>query len=391
MTPAAGPGSEAFARSPLAVRPARRAALPYGLLGAIAISIAAEGYVARRRDELSSLFSVEWRHNARAIRRHAAGSAVLCFGTSLSRTGVSPRVLEERIEMPAYNFAGSGSQPFACFIALRNALANGARPRAVVVDFPWIALNQPNTLNEVGLAEIGSLADLATLALAARDAPLFGRMALGWFLPSYRGRPEVRANIAAALRGEEPNRNAEWFFLALNTEANRGGCHPGPQGYDGKVDPTSPILFPKLWSCTATCERYIGEFLDLAASRGIAVFWVLPPMTAAARPHWAATGTRGRYLGFVRATAALHRNVTILDATDAEYPVAAFNDPLHLNRDGSVVLSAGVADAIRSRLADGGDAEVSWVGLPDYRADPVAARVEDTWGTLARFRRAKRL
>jgi hypothetical protein len=376
----------ATARRP--TRPASpRPVWPIGLLGAVAIAAAAEAYVGRRLGEFSSIFSVEWRHNARAIRRHAAGSAVLCFGTSLTRTGMSPRVLEERLGMPAYNFAGSGSQPFACFLNLRNALANGARPKAIVVDYAWMALDQPDSLNELPLVEIGTLADLAEYARAARDASLFGRMALAWLLPSIRGRHEVRANVAAAVDGAEPARNIEWFFYSLNMDANRGACHAGAQGYDGSVDPTHSVLFPANWSCSPTSGRYIDAFLDLAASRGIPVFWVLPPMTPGARPHWASSGTRARYRATVRTVAERHPNVTVLDANDARYPVEAFNDPVHLNRDGAVVLTADVAEAMRARLAARGQA-IGWVGLPDYRADPKASRVEDTWDTAARVRRS---
>lgn len=361
---------------------------PIALLGAVAIAAATEWYLARRKGEFSSLASVEWRHTAGAIRRHAAGSSVFCFGTSLTRTGMSPRVLEEKLGMPAYNFAGSASQPFACFLNLRNALASGARPKAIVVDFAWIALNLPDTFNETLLVEIGSLADLASFARSANDASLFGRMALSQFLPSLRGRPGVRDNIVAALRGVEPNRNAEWFFYSLNMDANAGACHPGSQGYDGAVDPSHPILFPDRWSCTATSERYIDAFFDLAASRGLPVFWVLPPMTAAARPRWESSRTRARYRVMVRAIAERHPNVTVLDANDARYPVVAFNDPVHLNRDGAVVLTADVADVMQARLAEAGDLRAGWVYLPDFRADPAASRVEDTWGTAARVGRA---
>ena len=48
-----------------------------------------------------------WRRTGLAVRREAAGARVLCFGSSLTSMGVAPRVLEERLGMPAYNFATS--------------------------------------------------------------------------------------------------------------------------------------------------------------------------------------------------------------------------------------------------------------------------------------------
>lgn len=387
FAPSADPAQAGGPRA--TIQPARsRDRLPLGLLGALAVVLAAEGYVARRKDELTSIYSVEWRQNARAIRRHAAGPAVLCFGTSLSHMGISPLVLEETMRVPAYNFAMSGAQPFACYLALRDALASGARPKALVVDYAWTTLGQPASFNEVGLAEVATPIDLAAYALAARDASLLGRMAMAWLLPSYRGRPEVRANVAAAVRGAEPGRNPERFLYARNAASNRGACHLGAIGYDGSVDPSNPVMFPTDWSCAPACERYIDAFLDLAASRQIPVFWVMPPMAAGARGCWAASGARGRYLGLVEAVAARHANLTIVDATEAAYPVEAFNDPVHLNRDGAVVFSADLGRAIAGRLArDGGPASgLRRVRLPDYRPDPDAGRVEDSRATLAKIR-----
>jgi hypothetical protein len=378
-------GSAQAERPARSIQPASRRGWPAGLLGAMAIMLAAEGYVARRRDEISSLFSVEWRQNARAVRRYAGGSAVLCFGTSLSRMGVAPRVIEERLGMPAYNFAASGAQPFACYVALRDALASGARPQAIVVDYAWTTLGQPDTFNETGLVASRPLADLLEWARAARDASLLGRMVLAWALPSFHGRPEVRANIAAALSGAEPDRNPARFLYARHGEINCGACLQGSIGYDGSVDPGNPVMFPKEWSCTAASRRYIGEFLALAGSRGIPVFWALPPMAPGAQGLWASSGTKARYMAVAESIAAGHPNVTLVDATGARYPAEAFNDPVHLNRDGAVVFSADLAEVMRSRLTREGGPRLARVGLPDYRADPDAGRVEDSRATLAKM------
>jgi hypothetical protein len=375
-------------RSSRSIQPSSRAVLPLGLLGAIAIVLVAEGYVARRKADLTSIFAIEWRANARAIRRHAAGSSVLCFGTSVTHMGVSPRVLEEAIRMPAYNFAISGAQPFACYVALRDALASGARPRAVTVDFMWSTLGQPHTFNELGLPEMASLLDCAEFALSARDASCFGRMALAWFLPTYRGRAEVRANIAAAVLGAEPNRNPERFLHARNASINRGAYHLGAVDYDGKVDPSNPVLFSPAWACPSASEASIRKFLDLAASRGIPVFWIMPPMAPAARGAWAASGVEAKYRGLVDSIAAGYANVTVVDATGADYPSSTFNDPVHLNRDGAVAFTADLARAIAARLAADGGPSPWRVRLPDYRPDTDAGRVEDSRTTLARIKGA---
>jgi hypothetical protein len=388
MEAVAGPVPAQAGRPAESIQRSSLRAWPFGLLGAVAIVLLAEVYVTRRRDELCSIYSVEWRQNARSIRRHAAGPAVLCFGTSLSRMGVAPRVIEERTGMAAYNFAASGAQPFVCYAALRNALSCGARPRAIVVDFAWTTLGQPDVFNETGLVASRPISELVEWARAARDTSLFGRMMLAWALPSFHGRPEIRANIGAALRGEEPERNAARFLYARNAEANRGACHLGSVGYDGKVDPSNPVMFPKDWTCTAASLGYIEKFLTTADSRGIPVFWVLPPMMPEAGVYWASSGTRARYMAMAESFTARHPGVTLVDATAARYPTGAFNDPVHLNRDGAVVLTADLAEVIRSRLAGDGGALAARVGLPDYRADKNAARIEDSRMTLAKIKTA---
>lgn len=93
-------------------------------------------------------------------------------------------------------------------------------------------------------------------------------------------------------------------------------------------------------------------------------------------------------MAMAESIAARHPGITLVDATGARYPVAAFNDPVHLNRDGAVVFSADLAEIMRSQLAREGGSRLSRVDLPDYRADPNAGRVEDSRVTLARLQAA---
>ncbi len=388
MEAAAEPVSAQAGRPAGSIQPSSLRAWPIGLLGAVAIVLLAEAYVTRRRDELCSIYSVEWRQNARSIRRNAAGSAVLCFGTSLSRMGVAPRVIEERTGMPAYNFAASGAQPFLCYTALRDALARGRGRGRSSSTSPGPPSASPMSSTRRAWSRAGRSPSSSSGPCAARDASLFGRMMTAWALPSYHARPEIRANIGAALRGEEPERNAARFLYARNAEANRGACHLGSVGYDGKVDPANPVMFPKDWTCTAASLAYIEKFLATADSRGIPVFWVLPPMVPEAGLYWASSGTRARYMAMAESFAARHPGVTLVDATTARYPTEAFNDPVHLNRDGAVVFSADLSDVIRSRAAREGGTVAARVGLPDYRPDRDAARVEDSRATLAKITRA---
>ena len=80
--------------------------------------------------------------------------------------------------------------------------------------------------------------------------------------------------------------------------------------------------------------------------------------------------------------------MTLIDATEATYTTEAFNDPVHLNRDGAVVYSADLGRAIAGGLARDGGPGPRRIRLPDYRPDPDAGRVEDSRATLAHLKGA---
>ena len=327
---------------------------PIGLLGAVAIIVAAEGYVARRKDDLTSIYAIEWRLNARSIRRHAAGSSVLCFGTSLTRMGVSPRVLEETMRLPAYNFAMSGAQPFACYVALRDALASGAKPRAVLVDFTWSTLGQPYTFNEMGLPEMATLRDCAEFALAAprrlvlrTDGPGVaaavvqgpdrgpgqhrGRHPRRGAEPesrsgsSTRGTPRSTAGPATRARSATTARSTR----RIPCSSRRSGPAPRPARRTSTSSSTSPRRGTS--PSSGSCRRWRRGPRGPGRHRG------------SRRDTWASSTS----------IAARHANVTVIDATESRYAVEAFNDPVHLNRDGAVVFSADAGRRDRGEARQG--------------------------------------
>src|SRR5438270_12661058 len=96
--------------------PKSRSRWPLGLLGMAAILFASEGYVARRNIDLGTMEAIEWRLTGRAIKKHATKAEILCFGTSLSRIGISPLIPEERTGRPTENPPLSGSQPYGSYL-----------------------------------------------------------------------------------------------------------------------------------------------------------------------------------------------------------------------------------------------------------------------------------
>jgi hypothetical protein len=359
--------------------------LPLGLLGMIVLVQAIEGSIARRTD-LTTPYAADWNRTALMARhKDVTSSSILCFGTSLTKMGVSPRVMEEALHKPVYNLALNAAQPFTCYSILRQTLEAGARPEAIIVDFMWVALARDYTFNERLIPELATMGDCLGFAASVGDSSYFGRLMLARMLPSYRRRLEVRKNIEAAIRGEKPNRVPEQWVGQSNARANRGATHVDKR-LEQVTNPRKPEDFPPNWTCPRSSEIYIEKFLTLAAKHNIRVFWLIPPVSPPIQAELFETGIQARYDRLVESIRARHSNVSVLDFSRSNYPLAAFFDPTHLNRDGAVALSRDLAVALKPQLDDPALSSSFWVRLPDYRPDPATARIEDVQMTYERMR-----
>lgn len=363
-------------------KPKRRIKAPFGVLGMLVIVVGFETYVSYRRD-FSTPYALEWSVTARSVKHVARKTQIPCFGTSLTRGGVSPRILEEKLGKTAYNFALSGAQPFASYTVFKHALAAGCKPEAIVVEFKWTALAMGYTWNERVLPEMATTRDFLDFAIATSDSQLFARLFLLSKIPTLRCREEIRKNILAGLNGTEPPRLHEIVIMARNALMNRGANHPtyNPK-FTGYVDPASPFLFEKDWKCHPFSELYIHKFFDLAASLDVPVFWILPPIAPSTVKHRVEIGIEETYTQFVKSMAAKHKGVTVVDGRFSEYANEVFIDSTHMNRDGAVAFTTDLADAIKRELEPRSDTATHWVSLPKYKAQPNAKRIEDMMDSL---------
>jgi hypothetical protein len=356
--------------------PKTRSRWPLGLLGTLALIAGVESYIGARNVDLGTMYTIEWRLMAKAIKKQAAKAEILCFGTSLSSIAVSPLILEERTGHPTYNLSLSGSQPYASYVMLRHALEAGAHPRAIVVDFKWTSIrNEPAELERV-LPEIASLAECARHALDLRDGSFLARIALVKEMPSYACRVQIRDNVAAAIKGEEPTRNHQWLTGARNMRVNKGAHHTPKVPYKGDVDLADERFFPAKWTCNPANEVYIHKFLDLADSRRIPVFLLVPPVSPAAQARLDEQGTTDRYTKFLEGVMARHPGAVALDARRSGYPIEAFYDASHVNRVGTADFSNALADVLKARL-DGPTPADRWVSMPEFAGGQGHERIED--------------
>lgn len=352
--------------------PARRPPTPRwppGLLGALALCLAVETWVARvDGDSFTTVGAAAWGHSSSTARR--ASSGVIGFGDSLVKHGVLPAVLENRLGRPAINLAMPWGQAPGQDALLRRILRNGGRPEALLIDGELLG-DDPAGRSRVW-PELLSLFECAELAAKAGDPGLLGELALASLLPSVRARADIRASVLAALSGRSPP-DVLAVPVHRRTWRRNLGAEPLPV-----VDPltvavpsgTSPR---EGWSCHPVNAIYVERFLSRAGARGIPVFWLLPPCHPGVQAIRERNGRDASYVAFVRDLAARHKHVTVVDARRSGYPPEAMADLTHLNRQGAAAFSAGLAEVIAGRLAPGGRiVPTRWAELPRWRAEAPA-------------------
>ena len=116
--------------------PARTWQRPSGLIGAVGLILAIEALVGQTggttqpRTRLSS----SYQSAVQAASGPEGRADILCFGDSLVKLGILPRVLEARLGSSAYNLAVLGGQAPGSYFLLRRVLEHGHRPRAAFAE-----------------------------------------------------------------------------------------------------------------------------------------------------------------------------------------------------------------------------------------------------------------
>ncbi len=335
---------------------------PVGLLGMLALVAAVEAGIAGLRADLVSPLAEDWRSAAEAARSKAPGADVLCFGDSLVKYGVLPRVIQQRTGLRAYSLATSGGTMASSFFLFRQALDAGARPRAVIVDFAALMLRDPDPPKLLNYPELGTVRDCLDLAWTARDPNFLGSSAVSKLLASYRWRFEIRRSIRLALDGVAGSQRPGLMHY-LDLWDREAGANPVDAARVRHPQEETLIdgVCPADWACKPVDRAYLDRFLALAEARGVTVYWLMPPFAPEVHERRASRGTDAAYARFVRSVAEGRRGLVIVDARGSGYDNLAHVDHLHLNRRGASVLSGDLAEVLASRA--GGR---SWVDLPAF-------------------------
>jgi hypothetical protein len=351
---------------------------PAGFIGALALILVIDGIVARVSIGLGhpSRLASSWEAALQASTEPEARAQILCFGDSLIKLGIVPRILEARLGQSAYNLAVLGGQPPTSDILFRRVLDRGHSPRAVVVNFSPLLLGLDPRVNVAWWAGLIRSRDRIELALRSRDA----RVALSLFVHGTIASLSSRSGFRAALglgpfEGEERDDADLLNAMLRNWNRNRGAqVAPRPFVPIGGPLPRPGDASGWTWLPQPVHAEFVVRFLTLAQDRGIPVYWIIPPAEEVWLERNERVGTVVAYRRYVQGLVSRFAILTVLDMQYVRWDRGMFRDPIHLNRDGAVRLTVAVADAI-ANTRGGQDVARRWIPLTDVQA--VASQLYD--------------
>jgi hypothetical protein len=309
---------------------------------------------------------LSWRKSSQAVAGPEATAEILCFGDSLVKLGVLPRVIEDYLGLSAYNLAVLAGQPATSFFLFRQVLESGQRPRAVIVDFSAPLLTLSLRTNMECWAEVATCRDAIELAVEAGDPALGIAVVSRWLVPSRSRHQRLRPSHAVG-EGRTAMDGAfqDGPVFERNWHLNRG-AQVAPRQFipiEGAL-PEPPKAVDYRWGPKAVHTEYVARFLSLARSHSIPVFWVLPPVVVSRRERLDSSGVTPAYRDFVSSFLPAYPGLTVLDGQSLGWDTRAFRDPIHLNRDGAVAFSLSIARTMAHRFGQREEAKLPrWVKL----------------------------
>ena len=339
--------------------------LPLGFAAMLVLLVLIESFIVSRDLDFVHPWSWDWRLTGQAARKEAKDCEILCLGDSLVKFGVPPRVLEARLGRKAYNLAiGAANAPTTYFL-LRRAIEAGAKPKVIVVDYKPHLLTYDLDSYTRHWPEFLTARECLELAFETRSAGFALETLVGRCLPSVRARFEIRANVEAAWRNESSSPREAVVPAWRNWRVNRGAqiMPRNPFAASQKFAWTTD-LFPPRWRPLPINRRYVDRLFAFAESRGILVYWVIPPLSPATQLESERIGLDRKYEAFVRQVQTRHPGVIVVDGRHADYGQDLHFDPIHLDRAGAAAFATDLAKIIKRSEHDSTRANLAWIALP---------------------------
>ena len=357
--------------------PAKARRLPWGFLGMLGLVIAIESTLAANDLDFTAPWHWDWRVIGQAATRpdKVGDKQILCFGDSLVKFGVMPKVLREASGKSTFNLALHTGQASSSYFMLRRALGAGAKPSAIVLDLtPHMLMHQPG-VNKHLWPELLTLAEGYDLGQTMKDPDFLASLIVAKLLPSYKERHDLRAGLYAALQGRSTSRRVEIPNYRRNWKLNDGAQLMADTGA-----PTIRLadwvdgLYSR-WDPDPVNVAYLERFLGLASSRQIPVYWLLPPIHPAVQAGTDANRFDLAYSNFVLGMKMRFPGTSVVDARHSGFPAEEFIDGAHLNRPGALKYSAALGQLLR----DPGRSieEIGWVQVDLGRVRGYSGKIED--------------
>ncbi len=356
-------------------------ALPTGILGALLVIAAVESFIVRCGPVFQDPVCFSWMFSARAARHEAIDAQILCLGDSLAKHGLVPAVIEGATGRRTYNLAVAAGPVLVTEILLKRALEARSHPSAIVFDLkPGLLAGGPQyRLRE--WQELLTPGEAMALLRAYRSVTFASELVLGYVVPSFRARHEIRSSLREAVLGESSRLVALNALCRRNWTINRGANLATPSAsFHGEV---SEAQHEEHLSGKFTAQRVNAaaarRLVTLAANRGIRAYLVIPPLTPALFARQTTTGSAAKYDAFLKSLQAQNPALTILDARDSGYPAEVFVDPIHLDAQGAFTLSTDVAEVMRVDLemAETALRTNRWIHLSTYHEVGIPESIED--------------
>ena len=322
----------------------------------LALVALGEAIVGRVEPSIIGVEPWDWRRTgAASVSPEVQSAAVLCFGDSLVKLGVQPRVLEAGLGKGrrAYNLALCAGRAPSSYFLLRRALEAGAKPEALVVDFNDSFLAEPPETTIRLYSELLRFREARELA-GTMSRPDFASTVLTFQgLKAAKNRFEIRRAILDSLLGRwDGGKQAASVALRKNWKANRGG-QVMPKVATPLPDDSAAWAWvqPSGWRADPTNLAYLSAFFELAEARKIPVFWLLPPLHPGFTARRVELGLDVPIDAFVAQIVAKFPQVVVVDGRRAKYDASVFIDMAHLDLDGSRRLSEALGSVVAQGLS----------------------------------------
>ena len=353
--------------------------MPHGVLGMVLIVIAVENTLAKHSDLITDLMPATWKYSATKAHKDARSAQILCFGSSLVKFGILPKVLQEETGLPAYNLSVYGGRMASSYILLKKSLESGARPKAIVLDCHDgpVSLDKLEeqsealTTNRDNWPRLVTLAETIDVASQARDPEFLARSLMAKLLTSLESRAEIRSTVVKSLAGERIEMNPNIVAAIRNWNVNLGtqlmapSDAPPAAAAEELDDPKNDVLKAGDFRDNPLLNASFAKLLKLASAHGIQIFLLLPPLSPGVHIGQDAQGYTVFYNDFCKKALDLDPTLVIVDGRRSGYGWPEFHDKTHLNAEGALTFSHDVGKIIATRL--GASSESRWVKLPRYR------------------------